>query len=390
MRVAAYCRVSTANESQQSSVKNQKEIYKQKIKSNPDWTFAGIYADPEYSGTTGNRPQFQKMLRDAEKGKIDYIITKSISRFARNTLLAIETIQRLKKIDVGVYFEKEKIDTSGPYSEIMLTMFAAFAQDESRNISERVKKGLRMRARNGLVCWAPIFGYNHDYEINEEEAEIVRRIFDEYEAGKTQLEIVEELDLESRWTSAQGKVSRILRQEKYCGDVLTNKKYVKDYMTHQCIRNEGAVPQILVERHHEGIISRAQFDRVQKLLKERKPKSQLGDLTLICPYCGHVLHRHGSKGWLCECNEFYITKKKYLEALEAAKSKHGTGKIMEILFGFHRREEECTMTVLWDDGTETEVPTYFNRMQAALSRVACEPQKKAVRSKIAHRNRVAV
>ena len=152
-KVCAYARVSTEFEQQMGSYENQIDIYTEKITSNPEWEFVGVYADPGLSGTTDDRPEFQRMLRDAERHKIDIILVKSISRFARNTLLTVRTIRYLQSLGVAVIFEKENIDTSKPYSEMMLSILSAFAQEESRNISERVKKALRMKIANGDLPW---------------------------------------------------------------------------------------------------------------------------------------------------------------------------------------------------------------------------------------------
>ena len=187
LRVAAYCRVSTATEAQMGSYDNQVQMYMNKIANNPDWQLVDIYADPDVSGTTDKRPNFQRMLRDAENKAFDLLLVKSISRFARNTLITIETIRNLKSLGIGCFFEKENIDTSSPYSELMLTILSALAQEESRNTSERVKKGIRMNQARGNVPWVPIYGYTRvddkPYVIVEEEAVVIRRIFDEYNKG---------------------------------------------------------------------------------------------------------------------------------------------------------------------------------------------------------------
>ena len=363
-RVAAYCRVSTDNESQKSSAKNQIMIYKEKIRQNPNWTLAGIYADPEYSGTNANRPQFKRLLRDVEKGKIDYIITKSLSRFARNTLLTIQTLRRFKELGVGVLFEKEGIDTATPYSEIILTIFAAFAQEESRNTSERVKKGLQMRARNGKVNWVRVYGYDKDYVIREEEAAVIRRIFDEYTGGKYQKEIAEGLNADgipspfgSVWNPS--RITEILRREKYCGDVVTNKTFTENHLTHKAVRNRGEVKQIHLKDHHTPIVTREQFEAAQK-----RRRVAISKKHLFCPFCGEQLVGYRGKGWQCKCGKFYIPTKKIREAMAAAGDED---KIAECHFGLHRKLPECTMTAIYRDGTVRTVPTGFNRMWASLS-----------------------
>ena len=170
----------------------------ERIKRNPDWELVDIYADPALTGTNDNRPEFQRMMSDARKHKFDRILVKSISRFARNTILAVQRIQELKALGIAIEFERENIDTSGPYSEMLLTILSALAQEESRNISERVKKALYMRALNGQASWTNLYGYtkdgNKEYVIVEEEAEVIRRIFNEYEKGARPSDIASRLN----------------------------------------------------------------------------------------------------------------------------------------------------------------------------------------------------
>ena len=193
-RVAAYCRVSTEHEEQQSSLQIQMSAFQEQIDSRPDWELAGIYADNGITGTqVQNRTEFLRMMNDCENGLIDYIITKSISRFARNTLECLSYVRHLKQLGVFVYFEKERLDTSSSTSEMLLSILAAVAQEESRNISENIKWSQRKRFAEGIPKWAAVYGYTKvgelEYIIDEECATVVRRIFDDYIKGKSLMEI---------------------------------------------------------------------------------------------------------------------------------------------------------------------------------------------------------
>ena len=290
LRVAAYVRVSSAFERQQNSFANQIRIYRSSIQAHPDWQLAGIYADEARSGTTDNRPGFRRLLRDCRKKKIDMVIVKSISRFARNTLIAIENVRMLQNLGIPILFEKENIDTSKPYSEMLLTILAAFAQEESRNISERMKKGLQMRAQNGSVRWIRTYGYRKGPDgkpVTElEEAAIVKQIFYRYEHGESMKQIRQSLN-EASIPSATGKhwsdttVRDILCNPRYVGDILTNKYYTQDHLTHKVKRNRGEVERIRIADHHEAIIDRKTFERVQII---RKLKNREQGSTVQYPF----------------------------------------------------------------------------------------------------------
>lgn len=168
LRVAAYCRVSTDSDEQETSFETQVEVYEKKIRANPAWEYAGVYTDEGITGTKASkRPGFQKMIKDAENGKIDRILTKSISRFARNTIDCIAYVRHLKELGTTILFEKENIDTGSTYSEMLLTVLAAFAQEESRSISANITWGVRKRFENGQERWAKMFGYRKDFDTGE-------------------------------------------------------------------------------------------------------------------------------------------------------------------------------------------------------------------------------
>lgn len=339
-RVAAYCRVSTSKDAQAGSFELQKNVYLQKITAHPDWVFAGIYADEGVTGTnTKYRTGFQQMLADCEAGKIDYIITKSISRFARNTLECLSYIRKLQSMGVQLIFEKENIDTGEPFSEMLLTVLAAFAQEESRSLSENLKWGIRKRYQKGIDRWTRIYGYTQteegSYRVVPEEADTVRQIFLLYEQGQSMSEIVAFLH-QHQIPSPAGKkdwsassVLHILRNEKYTGDILLQKTYTADHISHRTVKNNCTlVPAYYLTDHHTPLISHEQFAMVEKIRKLRCPGGSDGNSTghpvqypfdtlLHCPFCGAVLRqRHipvqqPGRGWLCEgspksCGGFLI------------------------------------------------------------------------------------
>ena len=344
LRVAAYCRVSTKSDEQHLSYDTQVAVYSEKIRAEPGWTMAGIYADHGISGTQAERrPQFLQMVQDCEDGKIDAIICKSVSRFSRNTLDAVNYMRKLRSLGIRLIFEKEGIDTDSEYSEMLLTVLAAFAQEESHSHSENVKWGKRKRLQKGHALLIPVYGYRKNeeddtYEIVPEEAEAVRLIFDLYEHGTSVPEITRTLkDRGYPMPNGETKVwdeSRIhymIMNEKYAGDLQTQKFYKKSYMDYRCYRNDGLLPGKMLKNHHEPIVSREQFDRCNVILelKKKSTPSQypFGDY-LRCPYCGHVLrHRrleiqNIDSHFCCEgegaCREFAImaipVKKAILDA----------------------------------------------------------------------------
>ena len=332
LRVAAYCRVSTKSDEQHLSYDTQVAVYSEKIRAEPGWTMAGIYADHGISGTQAERrPQFLQMVQDCEDGKIDAIICKSVSRFSRNTLDAVNYMRKLRSLGIRLIFEKEGIDTDSEYSEMLLTVLAAFAQEESHSHSENVKWGKRKRLQKGHALLIPVYGYRKNeeddtYEIVPEEAEAVRLIFDLYEHGTSVPEITRTLkDRGYPMPNGETKVwdeSRIhymIMNEKYAGDLQTQKFYKKSYMEYRCYRNDGLLPGKMLKDHHEPIVSREQFDRCNVILELKKKSTPsvypFGDY-LRCPYCGHVLrHRrlpiqNCDSHFLCEgegaCREFVI------------------------------------------------------------------------------------
>ena len=269
LRVAAYCRVSTDTDEQATSYEAQIEHYTEYIKSNPAWTLEGLYADDGISGTnTKKREEFNRLIEDCLNGNVDMVITKSISRFARNTLDCLKYIRQLKDKNIPVYFEKENINTLDAKGEVLLTIMASLAQQESQSLSQNVKLGLQYRYQQGKVQvnHSRFLGYDKDEDgnlvINPAEAEVVKRIFREYLEGKSYYHIGNGLTADGIKTAAGNErwlassLKKILQNEKYIGDALLQKTVTTDYLTKKRVVNKGFVPQYYVEGCHEAIIPR--------------------------------------------------------------------------------------------------------------------------------------
>ncbi|MCD7741903.1 MAG: recombinase family protein [Ruminococcus sp.] len=310
LRVAAYARVSTDNEDQETSLAAQTDYYQKKIIEHPGWEFVQIYVDDGISGlSTKHRDGFNKLIADCLSGHIDLVLTKSISRFARNTVDTVTTIRMLKEKGVGVYFEKENIFTTDSKGEFLLTIMSSLAQEESRSISENVTWGQRKRLSDGKVslAYSRFLGYDKGPEkytmvVNPEQAMTVRRIFFLFLQGYTSHTISNILTEEGVPAPGGGDVwnqqtiRRMLSNEKYKGDALLQKDFTIDYLRKKTKKNEGEVPQYYVEGDHEAIISPWLFDYVQEKLEERLAfpgrYSGLHLLTskVICGGCGEMYH----------------------------------------------------------------------------------------------------
>lgn len=321
LRVAAYCRVSTDDEEQKTSYEAQIGYYTEKINSNPEWQMAGIFADKGISGTQAQkRPEFLKMIRLCRQRKIDVILTKSLSRFARNTVDSLGYIRELRALGIAVISEKENINTLTAESEMLITIMSCFAQAESESISKNVSWGVRQSFKNGNVPmqYARLLGYRkgHDgnAEIIPEEAEVVKEIYRCYLDGMSMNLIADRLNEKGLTTKGGSSpyrkmvVQRILTNEKYTGDALLQKTYVTDCITKKMRKNNGELPMYLVKNHHEPIISRSDFNRVQEEMARRSSKRTIADkLTktgqgkysakyalselLICGECGEHYRR---------------------------------------------------------------------------------------------------
>lgn len=317
LRVAAYCRVSTDSDEQATSYDAQIEHYTAYINGHPDWTLAGIYADDGISGTnTKKREEFNRMIDECMAGSIDMVITKSISRFARNTLDCLKYIRQLKEKSIPVFFEKENINSMDSKGEVMLTIMASLAQQESQSLSQNVKLGLQYRYQQGeiQVNCNRFLGFTKDENkrliVVPEEAEIIKRIYREYLEGASMLKIKRGLEADGilngagneKWHTSN--INQILRNEKYIGDALLQKTYTTDFLTKTRVKNHGVVPQYYVENSHEAIIPREIFMRVQEELIQRRivhtsPNGKNRTFSCIhcfsnmifCGVCGEVFRR---------------------------------------------------------------------------------------------------
>ena len=282
LRVAAYCRVSTKEEEQASSYEAQCEYYTDKIMSNKEWTMAGIFADEGITGTsTKKRTEFLRMIRQCKQKKIDLILTKSIQRFARNTLDCINYTRILRQLGIDVFFEKENINSLPPDSEFMITMYGAMAQSESESISGNIRRGRQMHAKVGTLkipChW--LYGYKKDADgkfcIIPEQAEVVREIYERYKDGASLRNLKDWLE-ENQIKTVLGTddwsisvIKGILTNEKYCGDVLLQKTFCTDVISKKIVKNVGQMAQYYMPDHHEAIVSREQYNAVKAEMARR-------------------------------------------------------------------------------------------------------------------------
>lgn len=332
LRVAAYCRVSTDNEDQLHSFEAQVAYYNKYIDEHENYEMAGLYADEGISGTnTKKRQQFKRMIADCERGKIDLVITKSISRFARNTQDCLQYSRQLKNLGIGIIFEKENINTLDSTGELLFTILSSLAQDESRNISENCKWGIRTKFKNGEMHLntSKFLGYDKDEDgnliINPEQARTVERIYNEFLWGRHPQEIAKDLEMEqvpgcngkTRWYTST--VIGVLKNEKHMGDALLQKSYTADFLTKRQVKNMGEITQVYVKDSHQGIIDKERWKAVQEELKRRENFMEEHGLTryvygtecnpftcrVFCGECGHVYTRHALKSrgilqWQCK------------------------------------------------------------------------------------------
>ena len=330
-KVAAYARVSMVTDKLERSLSAQISYYSKIIQSKPDWEYAGVYADNGISGTSAKeRNEFQRLLSDCKAGQIDIVLTKSISRFARNTLELLDTVHHLKDIGVEVWFEKENICTFSKDGELMLTLLASFAQNESENISKNVKWGIRKRFEKGIPhTHKAVYGYHWEGDelvIVPEEAAIIKRIYQNFLDGKSRLETEREFAAEGIETRAGGhwvdsNLGNVLRNEIYTGALCLQKTFKDGPLTRGYHINKGQLPRYWVPDHHEAIIDKEIFDSVQREMQRRRDLGQLANKSLNttcftgkikCEICGSSLmhnpiHRkYGSPYITWECG----TKKK--------------------------------------------------------------------------------
>lgn len=318
-RVAAYARVSCGKDAMLHSLSAQANYYSQYIQQNPAWEYAGVYVDEALTGTKDSRPEFQRMLADCKAGKIDRILTKSLSRFARNTVTVLESVRMLKSLGINVYFEEGNIHSLGADSELILTLLASFAQEESLSVSENQKWRIRKGFEQGeVMCWRFMLGYRIEHgkvEIDPDGAEIVRDIFHRAIAGETYGSICRRLNAQGK-TGALGKPFRsahirdILTNEKYTGNALLQKTFVRDHLSKRQVANEGELPQYYATETHPAIIDEATFEAAQEIVRQHaerrkdcaQPQRSEFTTKIRCPFCGQAYKRvtsNGTVGWNC-------------------------------------------------------------------------------------------
>ena len=378
-RVAAYCRVSTDSEEQLTSYTTQKKVYTEMIASRPDWELAGIYADEGISGTRADkRPQFQKMIKDCYAGKIDYIVTKSVSRFARNTVDCLEHVRILKNRGIGVYFEEQNIDTLSIDSELYLVIYAGFAQSESESMSKNITWAYRKRFEDGKVMmqYKTTLGYKKgadgEPEIVPEEAEIVKQIYEMFLSGQTVRAISEKLQSEKirvpgkKFTFSHSMVMRILRNEKYCGDSLLQKTITVDCISKTRRANMGEAPMYYVQNSHPAIISRETFHMAQveiarrKALQpsvEKKASTAVGKYSryalsevLVCGECGsrykRVTWSAGGKRIVWRCSNRLENGKKYCRTSPTLKEEELHAAIVRAINKFNSQDRSTYLELM--------------------------------------------
>lgn len=311
-RVAAYARASEEKGRAIHSLSAQVSFYSSFIQKHPEWEYAGVYSDGGISGTTEERPGFQQLITDCDAGKIDVVLTKSISRFARNTVDLLETVRHLRDLGIEVRFEKEHINSLTEDGELMLTLLASFAQEESRSISENVKWAIRKGFEKGQGNQFCIYGYRWDgkeYHIVPEEAEIVRLIYANFLAGlsaeQTEKQL-EEMGVKSYTGGHLGNTSirQILRQERYTGNTLFQKTYIENHISHKSKLNRGELPMFYAENTHPAIIDQATFDAVQAEVARRRELGVFANWSINttcftskikCGNCGASYRRSGKR-----------------------------------------------------------------------------------------------
>lgn len=309
LNVAAYGRVSSGKDAMLHSLAAQVSYYSEVIRNRPDWNYCGVYADEALTGTKEDRENFQQLLADCRAGKIDMIITKSISRFARNTLTLLNTVRELKELGVDVYFEEQNIHSISNDGELMLTILASYAQEESRSASENQKWRIRKSYENGeILQLRHLYGYGFTkdkIEINPEQAKVVREIFRRAIDGESYGSIYRDLNKRGictvfgkKWTAS--RIAEILSNEKYIGDSLLQKKYVNNHIEKTPVRNRGELPMYYAEGTHEAIIDRETFEKAQTVLNaakekycggKRSPKRYPFSSIVKCGLCGENYKR---------------------------------------------------------------------------------------------------
>lgn len=323
-RVCAYARVSGDRDEAFHSLSAQISYYQKLIAEHSDWEFVEVFSDRGITGTKEDRPGFQAMLTACREGRVDIVLAKSITRFARNTVILLETVRELKSLGIDIHFEEEHIHTLSSQGELMISLLAARAQEESRSASENQKWRIKKCYEKGIPVTGNCLGYrmvDHQFLIVEEEEQLVQRIFSMYLSGMGVTAIAKKLSAENVPSRSRGKkwsvtgIRRLLSNEKYCGELVLQKAFVSDHLSKKVIKNRGERPQYKVENNHDPIISKSDFEKVQQILSQRakntkheKPANYPFSGMITCCYCGkHYGRKYNGSGtaykkptWYCK------------------------------------------------------------------------------------------
>ena len=371
LRVAAYARVSTAKDAMHRSLSAQVSYYSDLIQCRPGWKYAGVYSDEAKTGTKDTREGFQRLLADCRAGKIDMVVTKSISRFARNTVTLLSTVRELKELGVDVFFEEQGIHSASSDGELMLTILASFAQAESESMSENVKWKVRKCFSEGRPWNVIVYGYRvHDgrFEVEPDEAAVVKRIFDEYLSGKGITAIAKGLTADGikpfrakKWNPAV--IAKMLRNDCYTGSLTLQKTYRRDPISKKKLENHGELPRYFAEDAHEAIIDAEKFEAVQRererrsmAYKHERQSSGYPYTGLIeCVHCGKRYKRKSTAGgfvWICPTYNSYgkeacPSKRIPEETLNELTAEIDLSKVERMT-----ADDDNTLRVLFADGSE--------------------------------------
>ena len=377
-RVAAYARVSTGKDAMLHSLSAQVSHYAQLIQGHSGWQYVGVYADEALSGTKDGRQNFQRLIADCKAGKIDMVITKSISRFARNTVTLLQTVRDLKSLGVDVFFEEQKIHTMSAEGELMLTILASYAQEESLSVSENMKWRIRKNYEEGKPWSSTMLGYritDGQYVIVPEEAEVVKRIYNDYLSGMGLEAIAKRLNTEgitTRWGYPwqHSCVRTVLQNYTYTGNLLLQKTFRENHMTKRKCINHGEQPMYLAEQAHEAIIPSEIYDAVQRRLKKQSESYGIKNTTnrypfsgkLICANCGKKYRRKITRGevfWICSTfnshGKAFCRSKQIPEDTLIAVTEEVVGSLdaLDSKITAIRVENNNTLVFCLADGTET-------------------------------------
>lgn len=322
-RVAGYSRVSSGKDAMLHSLSSQISYYSTMIQAHDDWVYAGVYADEAKTGTKETRPEFQKLLVDCRAGKIDMVITKSISRFARNTVTLLEAVRELKALGVDIFFEEQNLHTLSSDGELMLTILASYAQEESKSVSDNMKWRIKKNFEEGKPWDGTVLGYRYkggQYIIQTDEAETVQRIYELYLSGNGVSAIGKILKAEGRRTRlnndtwSDSSIGKILRNDTYTGNLTLQKTFREDHISKRTQKNKGELPMFKAEETHEAIIPQETFDAVQAEISRRaalrkqpqgKPTPTAFSGKMKCALCGKSYRRKtGSRGPIWQCSTY--------------------------------------------------------------------------------------